>query len=189
MPHDTRRRDSIVGYGHGEHSATPRARSVSVSMPAHAFLASDLICPCMCSACPPLHSVRISPDVRLAVETLLLIMGDAPGPARLLASFQTLAKWLAPHELKVVIMSLFTDSRSIGRRRHGSRSSGGAASGSAMTDTGTNAANAPLSSSVALEEPSYGSDEASDADRRSDAVSVMEHGDAVARRVGGVVVR
>ena len=58
-----------------------------------------------------------------------------------------------------------------------------------MTDTGTNAANAPLSSSVALEEPSYGSDEASDADRRSDAVSVMEHGDAVARRVGGVVVR
>ena len=59
----------------------------------------------MCSACPPLHSVRISPDVRLAVETLLLIMGDAPVPARLLASFETLAKWLAPHELKVVIMS------------------------------------------------------------------------------------
>ena len=105
MSHDTRRRDSIVGYGHGEHSATPRARSVSVSMPTHAFLAADLIRPCMCSACPPLHSVRISPDVRLAVETLLLIMGDAPVPARLLASFETLAKWLAPHELKVVIMS------------------------------------------------------------------------------------
>lgn len=167
MSHDTRRRDSIVGHGHGEHPTTPRARSATVSMPAHAFLAADLICPCMCSACPPLHSVRISPDVRLAVGTLLLIMGDGSVLARLLASFETLAKWLAPHELKVVIMGHLHRFEVDRRRRHGSCSSGGAASGSAMMNTGTDAANAPLSTSVTLAEPSIGSDEASDAVRRA----------------------
>lgn len=105
MSHDTRRRDSIVGYGHGEHSATPRARPATVSMPAHALPMADLICACMCSACPPLCFVRSSTDACLAVETLLLIMEDALAPGWRLASFETLVKRLAPHALEAVVRS------------------------------------------------------------------------------------